>query len=320
MFGIGTGIALAQTATTTTSYTGSNQATSTTATIQIMTHLCGNNVRNLSDFQALSTSTDPIAAFLEAELNCPTTGLLGNEAATGTIASPRMAYDFTVLGNGTTTSQRLASSTLFMQHAISETDLGRDINHDGMISSSTALDISHYEFMPVFTDNGRIMVTETNAPSGFMFGTVRFTPNELVANNDMDAFVGLDASNARIDLDVSRDQNRTVMLHIYNFLTASTTATSTTSTGSTATSTSSSSGTVTGNVGTTTPSTGGNGNTGNNRGILRPLSPLPPLPVLLPFEGNTSGTDNMVPISQRIDAVQTRINTVFDHIEHMLGR
>ncbi len=58
-------------------------------------------------------------------------------------------------------------------------------------------------------------VTETTAPEGTRFGTVRLTPPEL----SDDAAIGLafDAS-GEITFDSSLDGDEMVMLHVYNFV------------------------------------------------------------------------------------------------------
>ena len=58
-------------------------------------------------------------------------------------------------------------------------------------------------------------VTETTAPEGTRFGTVRLTPPEL----SDDAAIGLsfDAT-GKITFDSSADGDEMVMLHVYNFV------------------------------------------------------------------------------------------------------
>jgi hypothetical protein len=64
--------------------------------------------------------------------------------------------------------------------------------------------------------SGEITVEETSPPSGFRYGTVRFTPNELAENNDADSLV-TDVTEEPLQLDTSGDTDNSVMLHVYNF-------------------------------------------------------------------------------------------------------
>ncbi len=186
--------------------------------VHVMKHLCNANIKNMSDFKALETGKDPVAALANTVLNCPTTGLPGDDPVANTVASPRTTYNFKVAGEHHM-DQFLATTTLFMQHKISEADINIDVNNDGAISSSTALDISHYEFPNTYADNGRVEVTEVAPPAGYKFGTVRFTPSVIDGNNDATSLINIDDVQGRIQLDMARDTDKTVMLHVYNFRT-----------------------------------------------------------------------------------------------------
>ncbi len=62
---------------------------------------------------------------------------------------------------------------------------------------------------------GPVTVTETTAPEGTRFGTVRLTPPEL----SDDAAIGLAFSaSGEITFDSSADGDEMVMLHVYNFV------------------------------------------------------------------------------------------------------
>lgn len=219
------GLALtSQSAFADTMQTTSVMPTGNNVAVQVMTHLCNSNIKNMDDFRALETGRDPVAALANTVLNCPTTGLPGNEAVTGTVASPRIMYNFSVMGEHNQ-SQMLANST-FMQHKLSEADINKDVDGNGTISSSTALDISHYEFATM-ADNGRVTVTETMPPAGFHFGALRFTPSSLISNNDAESLLSIDPVQGRIQLDMSHDSDKTVMLHVYQFVNNGSTGTTT---------------------------------------------------------------------------------------------
>lgn len=187
-------------------------------TVQVMKHLCNENIRNMSDFQALEAGRDPVAALANTVLNCPTTALPGDGAVANTVSSPRMDYDFKVTGEHYD-GMWLSEDGKFMQHKLSEADINKDVDGNGTISADTALDISHYEFKNMKADNGRVEVTETDPPAGFKFGTVRFTPTEVDGNNDAQSLLATDEVQGRMQLDLTNDTDQMVMLHVYNFRT-----------------------------------------------------------------------------------------------------
>lgn len=196
-----------------------NTATSTKGyNIMVMNHLCNANIKNMDDFKALEEGRDPIASLANTVLNCPATALPGDMAATGTVAAPRMSYDFKVMGEHHGTMW-LSKDGRFMQEKLSEADINKDVDGNGMIASSTALDISHYEFPNTMADNARVEVTATKPASGFKFGTIRFTPPELIANNDEKSLLGTDDAQGRIQLDLTNDMDKKIMIHVYNFRT-----------------------------------------------------------------------------------------------------
>ncbi len=198
---------------TSTQSSGTTTSSSTmpmTYHITIMKHLCS-NITSLPDFLSLEAGKGPIAALASTVLNCPTTGLLGNEAMAGTVSSPRTNYSFQVM-NGTTT-KTLTDGT-FMSHKICESNVNLDVNMDGTISSSTCLDISDYDIPLTHAGSSTIItVTENMQPTGFHFGTIRFTPPTLIPNNDAQNLVSLNASSSTITLDMKNDTDGMVMLH-----------------------------------------------------------------------------------------------------------
>jgi hypothetical protein len=142
-------------------------------------------------------------------------------AVANTVASPRTSYDFQVMGNGTT--QTLGANGSFMPHKICESDINVDVNHDGMISSTTCLDISHYEIPNVMSTSGSVInVTENAPPAGFHFGALRFTPPALINNNDAGSLRGIDPVTGSVQLDTANDTDHVVMMHVYDFVNTST--------------------------------------------------------------------------------------------------
>jgi hypothetical protein len=193
--------------------------------VMIMKHLCNANIKSLQDFQNLGTGKDPVATLAADVLACPTTGLVGNAAVAGTVASPRSAYNFTVQSNGKT--KTLSADGTYMPHKVCESDLNLDVDGNGTISSTTCLDISHYQ-IPIMASGTPITVTESMSPSGFHFGTLRFTPVALDGNNDASSLTNLDSANGVITLNPVGDTDGMIMLHVYNFPNQSSTTATTT--------------------------------------------------------------------------------------------
>ncbi|MEQ1848247.1 MAG: hypothetical protein ABL983_22025, partial [Nitrospira sp.] len=107
-----------------------------------------------------------------------------------------------------------------------ESDINKDVDGNGSVASSTCLDISHYD-MHINASSSLITVAETINPTGYHFGALRFTPNSLSSNNDSATLVGASTTGGIINLDMATDTDKMVMLHIYNFLDATSTGTTT---------------------------------------------------------------------------------------------
>lgn len=187
--------------------------------VMVMKHICNNDIKTLADFEALEKGKDPVNALVSTVLACPTTGLPGDAAVAGTVASPRANFDFEVAGSDYPENLEDAN---FMPLKLCETDLNLDADGNGTIASSTCLDVSHYEFMDVVAEDGMITVEETDSPAGTSFGTVRFTPSELDQNNDKQALDDINVDEGKITLDMRDDKDGMVMLHVYNFPTENT--------------------------------------------------------------------------------------------------
>jgi hypothetical protein len=202
--------------------------------VMVMTHLCNSSIQSADQFDAMENGLSPVAALAADVLACPTTGLPQDAAVAGTVASPRSTYDFSIMTGAQT--KTLQANGMYMPIKVSEADVNMDVNHDGQISSTTALDISHYD-IPITASNSdaQIHVDETMAPAGFHFGTLRFTPVVLDGNNDSESLKYLDPSKGHIHLNMVTDKDGMVMLHVYQFANGSTgtggTGTTTTGTG-----------------------------------------------------------------------------------------
>lgn len=187
-----------------------------TVTIMIMKHVCTEaDISTPADFDAVEAAGagefGTPTGLVQTVLACPTTGLPGDAPSDG-IAAPRMDYGFTVT-DSKGGSWTLADGT-FEVGKLCEKDLELDANGDGEISTTVCLDISHYAISGVAS--GEVTVTENQPPSGFVHGTVRFTPDVIDGNNDADSLLG-GRNDEPIRLDTSNDEDGMVMLHVYNF-------------------------------------------------------------------------------------------------------
>ncbi len=187
-----------------------------TTTVMVMKHLCNANIKNMSDFVALETGRTPVGALANTVLNCPATGLVGDMAVAGTVSAPREPFGFAISGNGIST--KTLTDATFMPKKVCESDISIDVNSDGTTSPTTCLDISHYSFPLASTTNGDYVVTETTYPANRHLGAVRFTPNEMSMNNDSASLQSLDLAGGKIYLRTMGDTDRSVMLHVYNFM------------------------------------------------------------------------------------------------------
>ena len=185
-------------------------------TIHVMKHLCNSTIKNKADFERIQKGLDPVAALAATVLACPTTGLPGDAAVAGTVASPRAEYDFSVKGTG---DQKLSMEDdgIYMQHKLCESDINVDVNKDGMVSTTTCLDISHYALSGIQSTDGRVVINEYDSPTGFKFGALKFTPSVIDGNNDAESLVKINRGQGRITLDIDNDADDSIMLHIYNF-------------------------------------------------------------------------------------------------------
>ena len=182
--------------------------------IMVMKHACGADIKSEADFEAVEAKGggNPVFALAQTVLACPTIANPGDEQSAGAIAGEAAEFTFTVTDSaGTTVSSADAE---FAPGKLCEADIQLDANGDGTIAADVCLDISHYMFSGLVS--GEITVEETSPPSGFSYGTLRFTPTELGENNDAESLVS-DVTDEPIRLDTSGDTDNSVMLHVYNF-------------------------------------------------------------------------------------------------------
>ncbi len=201
------------------------------ATVMVMKHLCDESIQTEADFMALEAKAatneetpmgvPSLGATAETVLACPVVVLTGDTQTPDAIGSGEQDFDFTVEDSEGTTQTLTADTTFSGENGFDtpvedfacESDIAYDANRNGTIDEDVCLDFSSYSFADVV--EGPVTVTETTAPEGTRFGTVRLTPPEL----SDDAAIGLafDAT-GKITFDSSADGDEMVMLHVYNFM------------------------------------------------------------------------------------------------------
>ena len=184
--------------------------------IMVMKHACEASIQTEADFEAVEARGEgnPIFSLAHTVLACPTIANPGDAQSEGAVAGEAADFTFTVTDSaGTSVSSADAE---FTAAKLCEADIQLDANGDGNIAADVCLDISHYMFTGLVS--GEITVEETSPPSGFSYGTVRFTPNELAENNDEESLL-TDVTEEPLRLDTSGDTDNSVMLHVYNFQT-----------------------------------------------------------------------------------------------------
>jgi len=199
--------------------------------VGVMKHLCDESIQSEADFMELEAKAatneltpmgiPSLGATAETVLACPVVVLTGDDQTPDAIGAGEADFDFTVTDSDGTT-QTLTTDTTFsgadgfdtpVEDFACESDIGYDADRSGTIDEDVCLDFSAYTFADVV--EGPTTVTETTAPEGTRFGTVRLTPPEL----SDDAAIGLafDAT-GKITFDSSADGDEMVMLHVYNFV------------------------------------------------------------------------------------------------------
>lgn len=201
-----------------------------TGMVMVMKHLCDPSIQSEADFKAVEAraATNPttpmgvpsLGSTAETVLACPVIVQPGDGQTPGAIGSGSRTFDFTTVDSAATT-QTLTSDTTFsgangfttpVEDFACESDINYDADRDGTIESNVCLDFSNYAFANVV--EGNVTVTEIAAPPGARFGTVRLTPPAL----SDDAAIGLSFTKAGvISFDSSKDGDKMVMLHVYNF-------------------------------------------------------------------------------------------------------
>ena len=181
--------------------------------VMVMQHVCrSTDIQTESDIVSIEERGDggEVGAAARRIMACPAVSLPGDRPSRGLAGKP-VRFDYRVTG-ADGRSQTLADA----RHAratLCELDIAFDANGDGRWSEDFCLDNSHYIFENVAM--GPVTIRQRVPPRGTRFGALRFTPVELGGNNDRDTLEGY--AGGRINLNLSADRDRMVMLHIYNF-------------------------------------------------------------------------------------------------------
>lgn len=201
------------------------------AMVVVMKHLCDESIQSEADFKAVEAKAatneetpmgvPSLGSTAETVLACPAVVLTGDSQTPDAIGGGEQDFDFTVEDSEGTTKILTADTTFSGENGFDtpvedfacESDIGYDANRNGTIDEDVCLDFSSYAFADVV--EGPVTVTETTAPEGTRFGTVRLTPPEL----SDDAAIGLSfTADGEITFDSSADGDEMVMLHVYNFV------------------------------------------------------------------------------------------------------
>ena len=204
------------------------------ASVMVMQHLCDESIQSEADFKAVEAKAatneetpmgvPSLGSTAETVLACPVVVLTGDTQTPGAIGAGQKDFDYSV-EDSAGTSQTLTTDTTFsgangfdtaVEDFACESDIAYDANRNGTIEEDVCLDFSSYSFADVI--EGRVTVTQTTAIDGTRFGTVRLTPPEL----SDDAAIGLAfTADGEITFDSAADGDEMVMLHVYNFVGAS---------------------------------------------------------------------------------------------------
>ena len=208
--------------------------------VMVMKHLCDPSIQSEADFMAVEAraATNPttpmgvptLGSTTETVLACPVIVQPGDGQTPGALGSGSRTFDFTTTDSGATT-QTLTTDTTFsgdngfgtpVEDFACENHVGYDADRNGTVATTPCLDFSSYAFANV--REGQVTVTETVAPPGARFGTVRLSPPEI----GDDAPVGLAFTSAGvITFNSAADTDAMVTLHVYNFQAAVVAATPT---------------------------------------------------------------------------------------------
>ncbi|MDQ2941380.1 MAG: DUF11 domain-containing protein [Chloroflexota bacterium] len=172
--------------------------------ITIMKHVCPAAIQTQAQFDALGS-------FINKVLTCPVITVPGDVGPAGATDAGEKSFVFTVTDPDGVVRSMAAGEAAFVPAQLCEAAIG-DV--DGNPSNNLCVETSHYMWSGL--KEGITTITELNPPSGYRYGALEFTPQDLHPNTDAQSLIS--AGNGVIVLDTRLPHHQSdVMLHVYNF-------------------------------------------------------------------------------------------------------
>lgn len=186
---------------------GNGDTSDNNASISIMKHICGPEIQSQADFDRIGVGQNERESFLAKERACPVLVMPADAYTPNTRHHPdRKNFDFS-FSSASGVFATLQNNGAFTQSS----SCGNNAN-----MKDDCHDTSYYTISNA--PNGYVVVKETTAPNKTRPGALLFTPSSMMENNDSDTLLNNKlASNGTIELDMRKDSDDKVMLHVFNF-------------------------------------------------------------------------------------------------------
>jgi hypothetical protein len=172
--------------------------------ITVMKHVCPAAIQTQAQFDALGS-------FINKVLTCPVITVPGDVGPAGAIDAGEKSFAFTVTDPDGVVHSMAAGQAAFVPAQLCEAAIG-DV--DGNPNNNLCVETSHYMWSSL--KEGITTITELNPPSGYRYGALEFTPQDLHPNTDAESLIS--AGNGVIVLDTRLPHHQSdVMLHVFNF-------------------------------------------------------------------------------------------------------
>ena len=172
--------------------------------ITVMKHVCPASIQTQAQFDALGS-------FIDKVLACPVITVPGDVGPAGAIDAGEKSFVFTVTDPDGVVHSMADGDAAFVPAQLCEATIG-DV--DGNPDNNVCVETSHYMWSGL--KEGITTITELNPPSGYRYGALEFTPQDLHPNTDAQSLIS--AGNGVIVLDTRLPHHQSdVMLHVYNF-------------------------------------------------------------------------------------------------------
>lgn len=202
-------------------FTSVARAEAEEVTINVMNHICNEDIQSLEDFENVDGPDDNDSTqFHDKVLACPTVVLEDDEYAEGAIHhEDKHEFNFEVEGDDG--EEMDIEDAEYVQMKLCESDVDFDVNGDEEISEDVCLGTSLYQYTDV--EGGEVSVTEVETPDDTRPGALEFTPDSIAQNDDADTLVedfgevfGEGDHTVMLETDED-DADDVITLHIYNF-------------------------------------------------------------------------------------------------------